>query len=221
MKLQTSHSGKNFSLPQDCLPLALIFPPTGAKVIMDDFQFRNMVPAADSSGLEFFSGSLTHDGKTITITRLHLTPNSVTINVAGRTESVDPVFKQVTQSIQKISKDYMPDVRRTHEWSTCTAQLDFEFSKIFNDKFYGFMTKKMADASNTTEYKTIIEPRTFRATIKYSAIDPSNTNPMPSQEIYFEPRAGTQLSERVYFSSGLFSSATHFKLLEDLERDLK
>ena len=221
MKVLQSTAGKDYRLTQDEFPLTQLLSSAGAKAVLDEFKFQTSTPAADSSGIEFFGGSLEHAGETITVPRLHATWNSVTINIVGRTSEVDTVFNQFIRTVEKIKKGYKPAIRQADMWSVCIVHLDFDFSKFFNPKVHDFMTKTLATASARDGYKIAIEPRSFRAIQNYAAVDPANSITMSSKELFFEPRAGTALSEQIYFTSAALDSDTHLKLLVELERDLK
>ncbi len=213
--------------PTDRLPFAQLRLPANMKTLKETFHFADM--QVDPLGLQitFSNGSLEHRGKLIHALNLTIEQRKVLIQVRGRSwmaDALDSAFSKVLQSFDGRSKASKLEPLLKAEETTCVVTLDIDFDDLIAPPLLRFIQGE-AKAKLRTNYgiPKSVGFRTLSFEVKYEPAIPhleEHGISLSNKLITIEPRMGTPLQERRFYTSSPTDSDTHLALLETLEKEV-
>jgi len=212
--------------PSDCLPFTYLALESNAKVVKDALQFDRFQTSAVP--IIFENGSFEQGGRTVLVSSLTVEPRRTILKVLGNSEEASAahaLFENALRRFDPRGSDSSYDRIVLTEETSCVATLDVSYDELFSSSLSRFLGT-VARERLTTEYAspTQIGLKRLSFEVRYEPSDASirDHDVMISQKlITIEPRAGTPLKERRFFSSTPADSSTHLALLEALEQQLR
>ncbi len=213
--------------PTDCLPLAELRAAHNVKAIKEAFQFENV--QADPLGLQlvFNNGVFRSDGKPIPILSLLMDQRRTQTQVRGRSPVADVFHDALMKLIAPLrgstDKDGIQPLVKAEE-TACVATLDINFDELIAPALLHFIQGE-AKTRLRTDYgiPRSVAFKNLSFEVKYVPASKDleeHDIALSSKLLTLEPRMGTPIRERRFYTSSPTDSETHLALLEDLEKSI-
>jgi hypothetical protein len=210
--------------PADCVPLAELRVPTNASQIKDVFKFGGVQIDPFGSQVAFSNGLFEDGNKSFTIPTLVVDDRKITAQVRGHSRTADAFYAALTTVLGSLSgvSEFEPLLKA--EDTTCIATLQMDFSELLAPALWRFIQSE-AKSKLAREYgkPKSIAFKNLAFEISYEPTDSKFEEhgiALSNKLLTIEPRIGTPLSERRFFTSSPTDSETHISMLEKLEATL-
>ena len=175
--------------------------------------------------LDFEAGRFHRDeGESILINSLSIEPRRILLQVSGTSGQADIVFRHLRDLLTAVAPEtasgLVEEVYKAEE-TTCIANLEFSFTRLFRREVLQFIENNVVDAASDSQVAALVQPSGFRVKIGYSAKDASIVEhgiTLSSMELTIEPRTNTPLRDGIYYTRSPLSTEQHLKLLVEFER---
>jgi hypothetical protein len=171
----------------------------------------------------FQDGTIEHQGNVIPITWASFHDRRILIQVLGDSEAAHAAYAAISEVLIELAPSFRgaTPLMSTEETS-CTAQLDFEWTALFSPDLVEHVSQRVQEFSSEQAGRFIkgVSAR-FTLGIEIKRKDLSERGiTLSDQSIIVEPRADTPLSERIYHTYSPCDSDTHLRLVSELEAKL-
>jgi hypothetical protein len=198
------------------LPLTNLLMKSNIQALGTLFSFQSLQVAADNNQFRLVGGM--GEFEKIPILHLIIDAVSITLAVGGDRSDSDLVYQELLRFLTQIdSKKRMenPALYTMTYQTQSTIKLSVPFERLLADKFIGFLKSKK-DAlrpNNASSAEFSLANLSFQ--VKYTS--PSDTYTYFPKVLTFEPRAGSDPKENLYYVMTPTDSDTHRKIVEDFE----
>lgn len=215
----------------DVLPFRQLVTASNLPKLTDLFLFKNTDLAEDPNtrvldSVKMTLGEFKLADKIYPVDVLVVERRSITFVIQADSEIADKFYLTIADILREIgpNKEFTADSYLLNTTVTnCVVSLDFDFKDIFSKTFSSFVKKEVTDTSTAAvenKAKVKILPKSLAFNVNYSVTDKSlldNNLSINTKQFTVEPRMGTKIEDRIYFTSSPTDSKTHLKLIEELE----
>lgn len=212
----------------DAVPFRFIFTPVVVNKIVEKYRSgispepsQKGIPSLQFNGGEFFLGK-----KIIPVNSFTIEERRVVLSIVGTSVEADHFFEDVKKTIIETlgsSANFYDPIVKVDQ-SSCFVTLDAGIQKFFESSFISFCNKSLPSYNNLPEVQVETHPFSLRIELNFKVNNPellrSNITVGPKY-LVIEKRLQTRPDENMYFVSSPFDTATHMKLIKDLESALK
>lgn len=191
------------------------------------FAFREASPLLSGVELVFEGGAAQSPEKgLVTIRRLHIGDRRILLDVAAESATAEAVSALVHAQVAKLDPtDRFASSKpvSVRQETTCTALLDVAWDRFLNPALVQFLEKTFARVASDDEATVTLNTLKLRFLYDYqvqSAAVRQYGITLAPKPLIVEPVVDTPLTEQRYFTTSPTDSATHLKLLADLEKSL-
>ena len=183
------------------------------------------VPATYPPGFVFDMGVwLTPDEQQIVPIRfLHFEPRRIVIDVAGPSSTITPIYNHLQNFLSQLqAADGNPVIgepRRILDYSEISAQFSEPLDAIFSPRIRKLLAKTMAESASGNEVVPV--PTLVIQALSRGQEYAGTVNANEPHSFTLSQRAGSSLSESVYFSAAPLDSEIHLNYLNELEEALR
>ena len=224
--------------PVGAIQLEQLGAPTVMAALEETFKFRtsgldSLFPGAGMAGpvamIPMQGGEFTDkEGQRVVIRSLEIGPRRTVTRVAGDSAQADDFFDQFVRLVAELvpsMQDSLATVIYKGEETTCVVTLEnLDFARLFRPKVASFFKRRLASAASEPEIKASTGPVRFTTQIQYDVRDErikENGITLNPKDFVIEPRAGTPLSSRVYFTKSPLPSDEHLQVVEEFEASVR
>jgi hypothetical protein len=152
-----------------------------------------------------------------TIEQLVIDPVSIQFQITGDTSTADVFYADLLEKIETAGEttiDRSSCLARTIQTVTI-AKMEIDYWRFYSNEWKKFLHSKIEPLVQMPDASHKIMPNAFSFLIAYQrAATDYLLNPKP---FVIEPRAGTTADEGIFFAQSPTDSATHLRLIEELE----
>ena len=211
----------------DVLPFLKFNTYTFLEDFITKFRFMGELPKLGSDKLQLSKGELKTEEKIIPIINLEIEPTKISFRVNGSSSDANIFYQAIAEIIiscqgDKLSNSIEPLV--CVEQTTCIVELDLDIKSCLSDSILQFAGNNLIHATSNDNAASFLKGFKLSFEIGYnindSMLKDKGVTFLPK---YFtvEPRIGTSLKEKKYFTSSPTDSDTHIRLIKELEARLK
>ena len=206
----------------DVVPYRLVIAALGANRLREALGFGS-TNWQENLEYVFQDGTIEYQGNICPITWASFHDRRILVQVFGDSGAAHAAYA----AISEVLVDLAPSFRGATplliaEETSCAAQLDFDWTALFNPVLVDHITQQVEGVSSE-EAKRFIKGINVRFTFgieKKSKELSERGITLFDQSITVEPRADTPLSERIYHTYSPCGSDAHLKLVSELEAKL-
>jgi hypothetical protein len=207
----------------DALPLASLINRRAGKTFVERFGWGEMNASAPGE-IRFGTGLFPSADAPITtvVKGLEISERKVALTVIGDTATAATVYAGITEFLaQETGQEAWKaaPLVLTHE-TQCVATCDFDWSALVGPPFTSFVTGELLRGLSSRDGQATIASLKLGFELRYTEIRSDLQEhgiTLANKAFVIEPRAGTPLSERRFFSTSPTDSETHMRLLRNLE----
>jgi hypothetical protein len=209
----------------DCLPFNELRVPVNARKIQETFKFGNVQIDPFGIQVSFANGIFECRGKSISVLSLSFEQRKIFIQIRGRSPAADAFYSAISKILQSVGKDskvtkYEPLLKA--EETNCISTLEIDFEDLIASSLWKLIQTDIKEKFRTPYGNPkSIAFKNVSFEVKYELLDPrlSEYEVALSNKLFtIEPRAGTPLSEKRFFTSSPTDSETHLAILEEIEK---
>lgn len=171
----------------------------------------------------FQDGTIEHQGGIVPITWTSFHDRRIVVQVLGDSSAAHAAYSAIREVLAELDPGFLnaTPLASTEETS-CTAQLDFEWTALLNPALVEHVSQRAQELSSELVERFIkgVNLRfTLGMEIKGKELSERGIT-LSEQSLIVEPRADTPLSERTYHTYSPCDSETHVRLVSELEAKL-
>jgi hypothetical protein len=212
-------------LAPDSFPWPLLILPTNLQTLKERYKFSDVgqqpaLAEGTQGGVVANAGEFVHSGSLIPIQQLLIGPNLIQIQAGADDKTSDLFYADLLKWFREIqqsgseTKEYAKSFQ-----SIVVARLAVDFAEMLSPKLRKFLKEKVDPALKVrdAEVEMLLQGLSWR--VSYTAKNPDY---MYIPKIFtLEPRSGSKLSDRLYYTASPTDYATHIKLLNEFENAFK
>jgi hypothetical protein len=212
--------------PSDAIPFQELSAGKNPEVLRDALQFREIQP--EGRGLAFSNGLFVGPHGPTVVSTLSVDPRRILLRVRGRSAQAHAVQRRIWEVLASISASRVGSAVDsplvTSQETNCVATLAISFDELVAPTLLRFLRGNgktllsvEAGAAKGIDFQSLA------FTVSYDTGDPSLQErgvALVNKPIIVQPRAGTAIREKRFFTSSPTDSETHIALVEKLEADL-
>ncbi len=213
--------------PVDALPFVNLRAPANVKAIKETFHFANVFADPMGAQVTYNNGTFESRGKSVSILAFAIEQRRTQIQVRGHSAMADAFNAAVWNALAgpgKRAKFPEPEPLVKVEETTCVATLDIDFDELIAPQLLRFIMTEAKERLRTsfgTPKSIAFKGLSFE--VKYATKDSSleeHDVVLSNKLLTIEPRAGTPMRERRFYTASPTDSETHLALLEKLEKEV-
>jgi hypothetical protein len=222
MKLISISSWQRHLFKRETLQWSSIGVRTSVARLFEIYKLSSPVEiSVDSSGrlplIMGAGGEYRLNDKRQTIEQLAMDPVSIQFQITGDTHTADAFYEDLLRNIEMAAEttiDRSCSLARTIQTIT-VAKMEIDSWCFYSTEWKNFLQSKIEPLVQMPDATYKIMPNGFSFLITYQrAATDYILNPKP---FAIEPRAGTTVGEDIFFAQSPTDSATHLRLMEELE----
>jgi hypothetical protein len=198
------------------LPLTNLLMKSNIQALETLFSFQSLQVAADNNQFRLVGGM--GEFEKCPVLHLIIDAVSITLAVGGARSDNDRIYQELLRFLTQIdSKKRMenPALYTMTYQTQSTVKLSVPFERLLADKFIGFLKSKKdllrPNSSSSAEFS--LSNLSFQ--VKYTS--PGTTFTFLPKVLTFEPRAGSDPNENLYYVMTPTDSDAHRKIVEEFE----
>ena len=218
----------------DVLPFSNLRSKTNLSNLSSPFSFKKIDLIEDDNkkivAIVMHSGEFLHDKKIFPIEQLAIDQTGITFGMNSDSKIAGKFYQVISDLLNNVSKEKefnkeIPLVKSTI--TSCIVTLDFDHKDLFSSKLNSFLAKETSKSCASVVNnvaKVSIAPRSLSFDVNYAVTDKSLLDrgvSINTKQIAIEPRIGTALKDRRFYTTSPTDSETHLKLLSELEKKFK
>ncbi len=173
----------------------------------------------------FQGGTFEHEGKKHVVDALAIEPRRIQMQVLASSRVADACYAAIRRLIASCdpSVKFEAEPTVTSQETTCTVTLDFEMERLFARQVISFAKEDLLPKTPLPGSKAFVRSLKLAVEVAYEMQDPrikQQAITLSPKQFIIEPRAGTSLEERRYFTSSPLDSDEHLAVLRALEKRL-
>jgi hypothetical protein len=225
MNIKLTKATKVVLVPFDEIPLSNLLPQEHLERLGRLFGFRNVEIAktAGQVGIVFEHGVFDTELHSRAIDKLEISERKIVLTVEGTSENADELLAELEAHLLDLSnaegEQLLHPILESHE-SEIVAQLDFSVEDLLSPTYFDFVRNTVQQEANSDIASATIQPVTLQFRVDYLLKDESIQEQRISlspKVFSLEPRRGSLLADRIYYSKAPFDTDTHLRLLKELE----
>lgn len=206
----------------DVVPYHLVITSLGSNRLRQVFGFGS-TNWQENLEYIFQDGTIEHQGRTVPITWASFHDRRILIQVLGNSSAAHTAYSAIGEVLTEMEPGFRNATPLTLiEETSCAAQLDFEWTALFNPALVEHVSQGIQELSSE-QVGRFLKGVNVRFTLgierKSKDLSEQGIN-IFDQSLIVEPRADTPLSERIYYTYSPCDSDTHLKLVSELEANL-
>ena len=206
----------------DVVPYHLVITSLGSNRLRQAFGFGS-TNWQENLEYIFQDGTIEHQGRTVPITWASFHDRRILIQVLGNSSAAHAAYSAISEVLTELDPGFRNATPLVStEETSCAAQLDFEWTALFNPALVEHVSQRVQEFSSE-QVGRFIKGVSARFTLgierKSKDLSEHGIN-LFDQNLIIEPRADTPLSERIYYTYSPCDSDTHLKLVSELEANL-
>jgi hypothetical protein len=196
--------------------------------IKEFFHFQTVQAEPLGNTVAFSNAIFEDDGQRIVIEVLSIEPRRIIIRAVGHSKHATAFHAGLLNAMDAIrpkgkSEPVVP-LFETEE-SSCVATLEFDFEELLAPQLRELLSSESISSLLGTRFvkSHAVRFKSLSFSAKFSLADPAleeHAITLGEKSLTIEPRAGTPLSERRFFTASPTDSDTHMSLVEMLEREI-
>jgi hypothetical protein len=216
----------------DALPIAQLQLDSSQQRLKERYKFAavgglagitiSVTGAAPGMPLVLSGGEFSSKGSNsqIPIQQVAFLPNAIDVQVAGDTNSAEEFHQDLVRFLREISdgkKENYPEYAKSVQ-TLAIVKLNVSVGDLFSDKLNRYMTGAAHPAFELPD----AEPHVQLAHLQWIVSYTRNATDYTYEPKLFtlEPRMGTRSEDKIYYTQSPTDSATHLRLLQQLEQAL-
>lgn len=215
----------------DRIPFSQLCSVTNLQKIFTPYNFKNFEFGEDENKnvtiIYANNGEFQYENKTFPIQILTIEGRRISYRIQADSTVAEAFYLKIHEALGDVDIENRfkgCEALITVTNTTCVVTLGFDFQKVFSSKMNSFINGK-ATGRCKDQIKGIADvqiiPSSLSFEVKYEMKDKDlkATNVgIQSKKITIEPRLGTNIKERRYFTSSPTDSKTHLELITELEK---
>lgn len=206
----------------DVVPYRLVVTSLGANQLRQALGFGS-TNWQENLEYVFQDGTIEHQGSIVPITLASFHDRRILVQVLGDSSAAHASYSAISRVLSELDPSFRnAEPLAFAEETSCAAQLDFEWTALFNPALVEHVSKRAQELSSEQAVRFIkgVSVR-FTLGLEAKSKDLSERGiTLFDQIISVEPRADTPLSEQTYFTYSPCDSDTHLRLVSELEAHL-
>ena len=171
-------------------------------------------------------GEFKLDDKIFPIDQLIIDRRAIAFVLQADSDAANKLYLSIADLLREIghNKEFTAENYLLRTTTTnCVATLEVDYRDIFSKTFLSFVKKEATNTmASAVENKAKIKilPKSLAFNVNYSVTDKSLIDSniiITAKQFIIEPRVGTKIEDKIYYTSSPTDSKTHLKLIEDFE----
>jgi hypothetical protein len=225
MNIKLTKTTEVVLVPFDEIPMGNLLPQQQLEQCVRFFGFRNteITKAAGQTAIVFEHGVFDIESHSRAIEKLEISERKIVFTVEGTSEDADEVLTELEAFLLDLSdaegEQLLHPILKSYE-SEIVAQLGFSIEDLFSPTYLDFVRTAVEQEASSDIATATVRPAALQFRVDYLLRDES----IPEQRISLspkvfsvEPRKGSLLADRTYYSKAPFDTDTHLRLLKELE----
>jgi hypothetical protein len=213
--LEVFSSSRRLYAP-DSLPWPQLASSSGVERLRERYRFTGVQPFS-TTHLVAQAGEFAIDKRSIPVQSLVLQPNSVEYQIAGETADGELLYADLVRFIGEIGRFDVTEYAKTFQ-TIAIAKLAVSSDQLLSPTMQKYLTEVALPAFEVDQ----AEPHVQLGNLSWIVSYQTKTTDFFYQPRPFtiEPRAGSRLEDRLYYTLSPTDSKSHVRLLEKLEKYL-
>jgi hypothetical protein len=198
------------------LPLAKLLMKSNIQALEALFSFQSLQVGADNNQFRLAGGL--GEFEKIPIQHLIIDAFSITLAVGGDRSDNDRIYQELLRFLTQIDSNKRmenPALYTMTYQTQSTVKLSVPFERLLADRFIGFLKSKKDILRPNSSSSADFSLSNLSFQVKYTS--PSATYTFLPKVLTFEPRAGSDPNENLYYVMTPTDSDAHRKIVEEFE----
>ncbi len=219
---------KKMMFDPDTIPFAKIATATGLQIFSEPFNFKNIELGEDVdknvTEIRLSTGEYKFDGKLYPINMMTIDRRSMGFNIFADSKISEKLFMKIVELLSLLAPEFQHSKPIVSSIQTqCVVTLDVDAMDFFSRNVRALLTN--VTSTVTSNYKDMLEdvairPKTIRFEVTFKPgqklIDKALS--IGGKFLVIEPREGTVLNQRIFYTLSPTDTDTHIKLLKQFEK---
>lgn len=206
----------------DVVPYRLVTTAKGMDRMKEVLGFNN-TNWQENLEFAFQGGTIEYQGMIVPLTWVSFHDRRIIVQVLGDSGAAHAAYAAIDEVLAELAPGFRGAIPLwASDETTCIAQLDFDWTALFNPAFVDYVSRRVREFSSA-EVERFIRGVNVRFTLgieKKSKELSEHGVTLFDQSLIVEPRADTPLSDRIYHTYSPSDSDTHLRLVAELEKNL-
>lgn len=219
---------KRMMFEQDAIPFAKLATATGLKTFTGPFNFKNVELGEDAdksvTEVRLSIGEYKVDGTLYPIGTITVDRRTLQFNIFADSKIAEKLFITIMELLSALAPEFKQSKPIVSSIQTqCVMTLDVNAMDIFSPNVRALMTNVTNVVTSNYDgmvENVVIKPKTIRFEMTFTSgqklID--KTLSIGAKLLVIEPREGTSLDQRIYYTTSPTDTDTHLKLLKQFEK---
>jgi hypothetical protein len=166
------------------------------------------------------NGEYRHGGSLIGIQNLSIEPNVIQLQVSAETQKADLFFADLAAFLEELrsaSRIKLDEYKKSYQ-TVAVVKLRVSYDKIFSPNMGDYLTESVMPRLKLPDGDPHIRLAALSWVVTYRT-ESTDAAYLP-KVLTIEPRAGSKIEDRIYYTISPTDSQTHIGLLEEFERKL-
>jgi len=210
----------------DAVPIRALRTQEAIAGIAKAFSFVQAGIDPASGALGFQGGRRKVGAEEIVIETVAIEPRRIHIQVLGTSQGADACFEALRDAISEYTpqRPTMSELVMKSEETSCTVTLEFSIERLFTQQVLAFAKEDLLPNTSLPGLPAIVRSLKLGVEVGYVPKDNRLNEQgitLSNKHFLIEPRVGTRLEERRYFTSSPLGSDAHLRVLDLLESRLR
>lgn len=214
-------------VPFDEISLDKLIPQQRLEPLVRLFGFRNAEiskPGTDQASVTLEHGIYDNDTGSHAVKRLEISERKIVFSLEGTSQDAERFFGELEKFLMDLSDtdDHLNPILKSQE-SEIITKLDFSIEDLFSPAYLDFVRTTVKRETSLDVAKASVHPVQLKFRVDYLLQDEAIQEQgigLASKEFSVEPRKGTLLADRIFYSKAPLDTDAHVRLLEELEATL-
>lgn len=165
-------------------------------------------------------GSIIVEDESFLIRSLNFDERKISLVIEAPFDKADKAFDIIGEELSAIDRyknfvvsDYLIKTEETQ----CTVHLDVDYHRFFSQRFISFIKRQVLKYSKRTPRKVTLKSLNFEIAFRQDKELEDVRISIAPKLFTIEPRTATREEDRIFYTRSPYDSATHLKVLTDLE----
>jgi hypothetical protein len=201
----------------DSLPWPQLASSSGVEKLRERYRFGNVQPFTTTQ-LIAQGGEFAAEKRSIPVQNLVLQPNSVEYQIAGKTVDGEAFYTDLVRCIGEIGRFEATEYAKTFQ-TVAIAKLAVHFDQLFSPKMLKYLTQAAVPAFEIHQAEPHVQLGSLSWVVSYQT---KTTDFFYHPRAFtIEPRAGSRVEDRLYYTLSPTDSESHVTLLRQFEKYLE
>lgn len=227
MNIQKTTITQVVLVPFDKISLDKLIPQQRLEPLVSLFGFRNAEiskSGADQVSVTLEHGIYDNDTGSHAVKKLEIRERKIVFSLEGTSQDAEGFFEELDEFLMDLSdiEGHLSPVLKSQE-SEIIAKLDFSIEDLLSPAYLAFVRTAVERETSLDIAEASVRPVALKFRVDYLLQDESiqeQNISLSSKEFSVEPRKGTLLADRIFYSKAPLDTDAHARLLEELEATL-